>query len=73
MKEVIKWVEDYEDVESDRLIIRCKDCKFAHMTMKTSWREPECKYCDIWFPDEACYMDADYYCASAEKREVEHE
>lgn len=26
MKEAIKWVEDYEDVEPDRLIVRCNDC-----------------------------------------------
>jgi len=27
MKEVIKWVEDYEEVDPKRVIIRCKDCK----------------------------------------------
>ena len=40
-------------------VVRCKDCKYAHMTM-----DGECKYCDIWFPDEKEYMDGDYYCAS---------
>jgi hypothetical protein len=44
-------------------IIHCKECKFAHMTVGG-----ECKYCDIWFPDEKTYMPGDYYCASAEKR-----
>jgi len=44
-------------------IIRCKDCKFARMTY-----DGECKYCDIWFPDEKTYMDGDYFCASAERR-----
>lgn len=43
--------------------IRCKDCKYSVMTFSG-----ECKYCDIWFPDEKCYMDGDYYCASAERR-----
>jgi hypothetical protein len=42
-------------------VICCKDCKFAHMTV-----DGECKYCDIWFPDEKTYMPGDYYCASAE-------
>ena len=44
-------------------IIRCKDCKYARLTDDGS-----CKYCDIWFPDEAEYMDGDYYCASAERK-----
>lgn len=44
-------------------ITHCKDCKFAHMTVNG-----ECKYCDIWFPDEKTYMPGDYYCASAERR-----
>lgn len=44
-------------------IICCKDCKFAHMTV-----DGECKYCDIWFPDDKTYMPGDYYCASAERK-----
>ena len=45
-------------------IIHCRECKHSHMTY-----DGECKYCDIWFPDEKCYMDGDYFCASAERRE----
>lgn len=45
-------------------VIRCKDCKYAYIT-----NDGECKYCDIWFPVEAKYLDGDYYCASAERRE----
>lgn len=45
-------------------VICCKDCKFAHMTV-----DGECKYCDIWFPDEKTYMPGDYYCGSAERKE----
>ena len=44
-------------------IIRCKDCKYARLT-----NDGSCKYCDIWFPDEAEYIDGDYYCASAERK-----
>lgn len=44
-------------------IIRCKDCKYSHMTYNG-----ECKYCDIWFPDEKMYLDGDYFCADAELR-----
>lgn len=45
-------------------VVRCKDCKYAHMTY-----DGDCKYCDVWFPDEAEYLDGDYYCASAEMKE----
>lgn len=41
-----------------------KDCKYAYMTT-----DGECKYCDIWFPDEKEYLDGDYYCASGERKD----
>ena len=44
-------------------LIRCKDCKYAHITYKG-----EVKYCDIWFPDESYYIDTDNYCSFAERR-----
>ena len=44
-------------------IIHCKECRFAHMTYNG-----DCKYCDVWFPDESEYLDGDYYCAAAERR-----
>lgn len=45
-------------------IVHCKECKYATMTM-----DGECKYCDIWFPDEPVYTEGDYFCASGERRE----
>lgn len=54
----------YEWVDNTGQIVRCKDCKYAHMTY-----DGDCKYCDVWFPDEAEYLDGDYYCASAERKE----
>lgn len=45
-------------------VVRCKDCKYARMTYAG-----ECKYCDIWFPDEAVYIDGDSFCSSAERKE----
>lgn len=50
-------------------LIRCKDCKFATITDGVYGRNPEVKYCDIWFPNEAEYMPIAYYCASAERKE----
>ena len=44
-------------------IVRCKDCKYTRLTDDGS-----CKYCDIWFTDEAEYIDGDHYCASAERK-----
>ena len=50
-------------------LIRCKDCKFATITDGVYGREPEVKYCDIWFPEKAEYMPISYYCASAERKD----
>ena len=54
-----RMIEDGELVE----VVRCKDCKYAHMTYAG-----ECKYCDIWFPDEPAYADGTFYCAAGERR-----
>lgn len=59
----------YPDATKQELIgelVRCRDCKYSHMTVNG-----ECKYCDIWFPDEAEYTDGDYYCASGERKDGE--
>lgn len=45
-------------------VVRCRECKYSRMTVNG-----ECKYCDIWFPDEAEYVDGDYYCASGERKD----
>lgn len=54
----------YVDAEPD--IIRCKDCKHAHITYGG-----EVKYCDVWFPDESHYIDTDNYCSFGERKEDE--
>lgn len=48
---------------TERKIIYCKDCKFAHLTT-----DGLCKYCGIWFPNEKTYVSGNHFCASAEKR-----
>lgn len=46
-------------------VVRCKDCKHAHMTYGG-----ECKYCDMWEEDgEALYLEGDFFCAYGERRE----
>lgn len=54
-------IENLPSVQPE--IIYCRDCKYAHMTYNG-----ECKYCDIWFPEESAYVSGNHYCASAEKR-----
>ena len=45
-------------------VVRCKDCKYAHMTYGG-----ECKYCDVWEAEGEMYLDGDFYCAFGERRE----
>lgn len=50
-------------------IIRCKDCKYAHLTVSG-----ECKYCDAWTDDDGypmeIYEDGDFFCGNAERKEI---
>lgn len=57
------WLDEVPSIDAVQ-VVRCKDCKYAYIT-----NDGECKYCDIWFPVEAKYLDGDYYCASAERKE----
>ena len=52
------------DMTRKEEIVRCKNCKHAVMTY-----DGDCKYCEIWFPDEAWYMSGDYYCGSGERKQ----
>lgn len=55
----------YEATKDAVEVVRCKDCKYAHMTYGG-----ECKYCDMWEEDgEALYLDEDFFCAYGERRE----
>ena len=47
-------------------VVRCKDCKFAHMTYGG-----ECKYCDVWESEESLYLDGDFFCAFGERKDDE--
>lgn len=75
----IQKMQDLEQAELEKafklgrqdamsVIVTCNDCKYSHMTY-----DGKCKYCDIWFPDEAEYMDGNYYCGSAERKEYVEE
>ena len=49
-------------------IIRCRDCKYAHLT-----HSGDCKYCDNWLDDDdfhlTLHLDGDFYCGYAEPKE----
>ena len=62
IKHVINGIKKLPSAQPD--IVRCKDCKFAHITYGG-----EVKYCDIWFPEESHYMDTDNFCSFAERQE----
>lgn len=51
------------ELEITEEIIKCKNCKYAHMTYSG-----ECKYCDMW--DESLYVPGDFFCAFAELKKV---
>lgn len=51
-------------------IIRCKDCKYAHLTYSG-----DCKFCDKWTDEfgipEEVYLDGAFFCGYAKRREDE--
>ena len=61
LQKAVNRIEALPSVQPE--IIHCKECKYAHMTY-----DGDCKYCDVWFPDESKYVGGDYYCASAERK-----
>ena len=73
MKEAIKWVEDYEEVEPDRLIVRCKDCKHF---LEDYWAVVNGvplivahEICDFW--GDGSKTAEDGWCFMAERKEAE--
>ena len=70
MGTVLKAVMDSPTVDAEP-VVRCKDCKYAHMTY-----DGEVKYCDrISMPDDegdygyALYLPGDWFCADGERRD----
>ena len=49
-------------------ILRCKDCKYAHLTY-----DGQVKYCDMWKDDDdyyiELYLDGDWFCADGERKD----
>lgn len=60
---IIKTLNKRVNLDSLEEVVHCKDCKYAHMTVNG-----ECKYCDIWFPDEKTYAPGNHFCADGEKK-----
>ena len=68
------WVAFKEQVDvlpsADAVeVVRCKDCRYSHMTY-----DGGCKYCDKWNEDgEALYLDGDFYCSYGEHKDGKEE
>lgn len=49
-------------------LVRCKECKYAHLTY-----DGDCKYCDMFTDDDGNpieqYRSGDWFCADGERRE----
>ena len=64
-----EWIDNAPTVDAVE-VVRCKDCKYAHLTYQKS-----CKYCDMWKDDDdfflCLYLPPDFYCAYGERREDE--
>ena len=63
-----EFVEKLPSAEPE--IIRCKDCKYAHLTYSG-----DCKFCDKWTDEfgipEEVYLDGAFFCGYAKRREDE--
>lgn len=66
-KEIVQWLESKQSE-----IVRCKDCRFAHMTY-----DGLCKQCDNATDDDdfmlTLYLPGDFYCAFGERKEGDGE
>ena len=62
-KSLIIGIIDEQIVVDAVPVVRCKDCRYAHMST-----DGRVKYCEVWFPDEAEYLDGDDYCSYGERR-----
>lgn len=53
-------------------LVRCRECKYAHLTY-----DGDCEQCDKWVDDEGflltLYLDGDFYCGYAERRNDDRE
>lgn len=67
------YAEGYRDGYSkrDEEIVRCKDCRFAHLTY-----DGLCKQCEQIMDDEdnmlTLYLPVDFYCAFGERKDGEN-
>lgn len=67
------WVDDLPDLKRREEIVRCKDCKYAHISTSSGYN----KYCDLLEiaeddPDAERFLcvSADFFCAWAERRDA---
>ena len=62
-----RLLAENDELRKERPVVRCKDCKHAHMTY-----DGLCKYCDELIEhgvEEAVYLPGDYFCADGERKD----
>ena len=62
------WESECMNTEVDMVeVVRCKDCKYAHLTY-----DGTCKYCDMLTDDDGYlierYLPGNWFCADGERR-----
>ena len=66
----IKWVLDRIDEMPSIDIVRCGECRYAHMTY-----DGQCKYCDQITDDNGnvveVYYDGSHFCSDGERKDNE--
>ena len=67
LEDVYSTIQDMPTEEAEK-VIRCKDCKFAHITNDGRY----CKYCDMFTDDYGqlieMYFESNFYCGYAERK-----
>ena len=65
-----QYDKGYADAKAEIEVVRCKNCKHAHLT-----DDGYCKYCDEWIGDDGypmeLYVDDKFYCGYAWRKEDE--
>ena len=67
-REYIVTIGYIDEPPTNKEIVRCKDCKHAHLTY-----DGDCKYCDNITDDDGFpierYHSGDWFCADGERKE----
>ena len=63
-KTIVDGCTVYKDATNVVEVVRCKDCKYAFMTIDGE----EVKYCDMFDSDYGVYFDKNHFCSYGERK-----